>query len=233
MKILGLVTFLVILFFAFNVYAQDLIKAGEKAEYSCFMGGKDAGYFKVNITKAKKGMLNVSGETKVLTPMITLLNKGECKVTPDIKFQELSLEIEVSGAQNATATVECTFKDNNAHIIIEGQQSAEKDIELKGDYLVIPSNVMEYFYLALKKFLSQEKDKMVYLTLIPTSLVTVNTSFTKKGNEKIKLGKKEVEAVHVIMGIGPQLIDFWADPKTGSMLKLSIAAQKFEMILKI
>ena len=232
MKGLKAITVLIILLFAYTSYAQELVKAGEKAEYEITLAGKDAGYVKFDISKGEKGILLFSSECKLILPTVTILFKSESKITPDLQFKELIIDADVSGMPNQSGTVTCSFKEDSAHVAVEGAQNIEKGFELKEDYLVLPDNVFEYYYLGLKKFLSLKKDKMVILSFVPNALITRKISLTKKEIEKVKLGKKEVEALHISMGVGPQLLDVWVNAKTKTMVKMNIAAQQFEVILK-
>jgi len=231
MKKILAVVLLVLLISALSVSTQELITTGEKAEYVFLLAGKDAGYSKFAVTQGEEYIFVITGETKVIAPKTTALIKSISKVGSDLKFRELKFDYEVSGAQSMSGTVVSTFKEGTIHTVIS-PQNIEKDTELAGDYLVIANNVFEHSYFALKKFLVQGKNKMVYKTFSPNVTAVINVSLTKKEVEKIKIGEKEVDALHIIMGIGPQIQDFWVHPKTHVIQKMIIKAQQFEMVLK-
>jgi len=232
MRRLKILTVILIILTAFNLQAQELIKAGEKAEYALILAGNDAGYVKFNITKGENNLLLFSGESKLIIPTATILFKSEAKLTSGIEFKELTVDADVSGMPNQSGKVICTFKEDTVHVSVEAAQNREQDFELKEDYLVLPANVMEFYYLGLKKFLSSNQEKLLITSFVPNGLTTMKVALTKKEAEKITLGEKEVDAVHITMGVGPQLLDFWVNPKTNGLVKMNIAAQQFEMVLK-
>jgi len=215
-----------------SLFGQDLIREGEQGEYEIFIGGEHYGYLNFKIEKGDGNAFTVTGESDITTPNSARFYGYEAEITGNINYKKLNVHIQLSGAQDVSAVIECVFSEDDVHVLVEGVQSAEKTLSLKPDYVVLGNNRISEFYFILKKFLNQREEKKTYQALSPDIMDTFSVILERVGNEVLQLGESEYKAIHCVMSVSGQKFDLWGDAESKALLKVEMAAQNVEIVLK-
>ena len=187
------------------------------------------GYCTFEIKKSKTNFLVQSEialdftipQTVIKEKSIYSLNMIPEKYFVDIKLPRGKRIIDTSFKSGKVNLTE-TFNENKA----------EKEWEIKPGFEILDNNVVDHWYIILKKFYGGEKDSAEIETVVPSLKGNYKITLQKSGFEEIEVEHKKYNAFKIEgrLVLGQVKFTGWVEVETGDLIRFSTPEQHFEMV---
>ncbi|RKY85546.1 hypothetical protein DRQ09_07145, partial [candidate division KSB1 bacterium] len=135
---------------------------------------------------------------------------------------------------NAKRNISVVFKDGKALLtdIFRGNK-AEKEWVVNPGFEILDNNVIDHWYMVLKKFVCSDKDSAEITVVVPVLKRNFKIKVKKSEIKSIELENKKYESLKIDGILLSNNVKFsgWVNPEDGEIIKFSIPAQSFEMVL--
>ncbi|MBZ5672546.1 MAG: hypothetical protein LAO04_22830, partial [Acidobacteriia bacterium] len=148
-------------------------------------------------------------------------------LTPDLVPQ--TYEWDQKGAQSSRLEIDLHSTPATARYRTVAGGDDVREFDLPRNVLILDSNVIHHFELALMRFRRAGGSKQTFPAFVPQQALPGSLSIEETGEENVDIDGKTRKLRHLVLTTENAQIDLWADGQD-RLQKLSIPAAQLEVI---
>ena len=181
--------------------------------------------------RTQKGQVEATGKVdlRVMQEGKTLDFKTSAKLTLTSDLVPQNYEWDQKGAQSSQLQVDLRTTPATAHYRTVAGGDDVREFDLPRNVLILDSNVIHHFELALMRFRRAGGSKQTFPAFVPQQALPGSLSIEESGEESVDIDGKTRKLRHFVLTTENAQIDLWADGQD-RLQKLSIPAARLEVI---